>query len=114
MKKFNLQRIQDELDWIAKQKCGSLMVADSNFGLFFERDKEIAKMIRRTADQAGIEYISTNYTKFSHERIIEITKLLGTVNKGITLSAQSMNPATLAAIKRKNLKPHEAKHLFVL
>lgn len=112
MKKFNLQRIQDELDWIAKQKCGSLMVADSNFGLFFERDKEIAKMIRRTADQAGIEYISTNYTKFSHERIIEITKLLGTVNKGITLSAQSMNPATLAAIKRKNLKPHEAKHLF--
>jgi len=112
MKKFDLQRIQAELDWIAKQRCGSLMVADSNFGLFFERDRHIAAMIRQAADQAGIEYISTNYTKFSHERIIEITKLLGTVNKGITLSAQSMNPATLDVIKRKNLKPHEAQHLF--
>ena len=51
-----------------------------------------------------LEYISMNYAKNSNERIFEIAHTLGTVSKGITISAQSMNPDTLKAIKRQNMK----------
>ena len=50
-----------------------------------------------------LEYISMNYAKNSNERIL-IAHTLGTVSKGITISAQSMNPDTLKAIKRQNMK----------
>jgi hypothetical protein len=114
LKKFDMERVQAELDWIPGKGVVSLFIADANLGIFFERDKEIAKMVRMAADKSGIEHISTNYTKHSDERVIEIATILGIVNKGITLSMQSMNPDTLRAIKRHNLKTNDAKHLFEL
>jgi hypothetical protein len=57
MKKFDLHRIEDELKWIVQQKVGSIFIADSNLGIFFERDKKIARMIRQAADKLGVDYI---------------------------------------------------------
>ena len=41
IKKFNLERIFAELEWIANHKCGFLSVTDANFGIFVERDNLI-------------------------------------------------------------------------
>lgn len=114
MKKFDLERIQEELDWIVQQKVGSIFIADSNLGMFFERDKHIAKMIRAVADKTGIDYVASNYAKNSDERLLEIADILGETNKGLTFSVQSMNPDTLKVIKRHNLKTSDAKYLFEL
>ena len=114
MKKFDLERIEKELEWIASNPCSSIFIADSNFGIFYERDKEIARMIRKAADQAGIDYISSNYLKNSNEHVIEIAKILGIENKGVTLSTQSMNPPTLDVIKRANMSELSIKNMFEL
>ena len=114
MKKFDLQRIEDELHWIGQQKINSIFIADSNLGIFFERDKKIAQMIRTVADKLGIDYVSSNYAKNSDERLLEIADILGETTKGLTFSVQSMNPETLKAIKRHNLKTSDAKYLFEL
>ena len=114
MKKFDLHRVQEDLEWISQQKVSSIFIADSNFGIFFQRDKEIAKMVRHAADKLGIDYISSNYLKNSDERMLEIAEILGEANKGLTYSVQSMNPATLEVIKRHNLRRDDAKNLFAL
>ena len=114
IKLFDLQRIKEELEWIAKQKISSIYIADSNLGIFFERDKKIARMIRQVADQLGIDYVSSNFLKNSDERLLEIADILGETSKGLTYSVQSMNPETLKIIKRHNIKPTSAKKLFEL
>ena len=114
MKKFDMHRIEDELKWIVQQKVGSIFIADSNLGIFFERDKKIARMVRQAADKLGVDYIASNFLKNSDERLLEIADILGDTTKGLTFSVQSMNPETLKVIKRHNLSTSDAKHLFEL
>ena len=101
---FDMKRIQAELEWFAKNPITTMFLADANFGIFKDRDLEIAKLIRKTLSNSSLEYLSMNYAKNSNARIFEIAKILGPLTKGITLSAQSMNSDTLTAIKRQNMK----------
>ena len=96
------------------KKIKTLFIADANFGIFKERDCEIAKKIGAFAKDSSIEFISLNYTKNSNKEIFEISKLLGQVNKGITFSVQSMNPATLEIIKRTNMQSNDVTELIKL
>ncbi len=41
MKKFNLTRVFHEIEWMSENKIGYMDVADSNFGIFIERDNSI-------------------------------------------------------------------------
>ena len=111
VKKFHFNRIEQELEWLSRNPIKSLYIADANFGIFYERDKEIARMVRQAADTSGIDYVVTNYTKHSNERVLEIARILG-ADKGITFSLQSLHPPTLAAIKRHNLPTSDAKRLL--
>lgn len=42
VKKFNLGRVFDELEWIGKKQCDFVSITDANFGIFPERDSIIA------------------------------------------------------------------------
>jgi len=115
IKKFEMHRIQEELDWMASNPIGYVFSADANFGIFRERDLEIAKMIRHAADRSGlIDGVVLLYAKHSTEVVFEIEQILGKYGKGVTIAVQSMNDKTLHAIKRKNMKINDIAHMLEL
>jgi len=112
IKKFNMSRIEAEIDWAIKNPITYMFVADANFGIFKERDLEIAKLIRQVADKGRLEMVNLTYAKNSTETIFDIAKILGDISTGVTVSLQSANTPTLEAIKRKNLEINNIKHLM--
>jgi len=101
---FDLKRVEDDIDWATKNNVAFIFNADANFGMFKDRDLEIAKLFRTAANKSQkLEAVSIQYSKNSTEVIFEIAKILGDISRGVTLSVQSMNEPTLKAIKRKNM-----------
>ena len=103
VKHFGLERIEHDINWAARHNVGFIFNADANFGMFKERDLEIAKLFRDAANRGKIEAINVQYSKNSTEVIFEIAQILGDISRGVTLSVQSMNEPTLKSIKRKNM-----------
>jgi len=114
IKKFGLERIQEELKWVEKNPIVFFIGGDANFGIFKERDLEIAKLIRKTADNSLIDAVNLQYAKNNTGTVFEIGKVIGPYNRGITVSVQSMNQPTLKAIKRTNLDINDMKHMMEL
>lgn len=114
VKKFSLEKIQAELEWVKNNRVAYLFFADANFGIFKERDIAIAEMIRKAADESVIEAVNLQYAKNNTESVFEIGKILGPFNRGITVSVQSMNPDTLKAIKRTNLEVNDIAKVMKL
>jgi hypothetical protein len=76
VKKFNLERIESELHWIARNPVGFIFGADANFGIFKERDLEIARMMRRILQGSRVDSITMQFAKNSNEHIFEIANEL--------------------------------------
>lgn len=105
IRKFPLERIYGEIKWMADNKIKGLGSADSNFGMF-PRDVEITKKIVEARLSAGFpQGFQTSYAKNSNETVFEIGMLLekSRMNKGITLSFQSMSDEVLHNIGRQNI-----------
>ena len=103
---FSMARIADELRYIAARICSfhdiPLAFADSNFGMF-SRDEDIAEIINELQEVYGWpRSFIVDTGKSQLERLVRVAKKL---NRRISMSVspQSLNPATLTAIKRKNL-----------
>ncbi len=114
VRKFTMERIEAEIKWIARKPVAVVMLADANFGIFKQRDMEIARMINRHWSGSQVEYINITFTKMSNESIYEITRTLGPMAKSVTLSMQSLNQATLKAIKRENMKSNDLANMLAL
>ena len=56
VKKFDLTRVFNELEWIGKNKCGFVSITDANFGMFIERDNAIADKLLEIQDTYGYPY----------------------------------------------------------
>ncbi len=105
IRKFPIERIYAEIDWITENKVYGLGAADSNFGIF-ERDIEITDKIINSKKVCGFPVgFQTSYAKNSTKTVFEIGMKLekAGMNKGITLSFQSMSDEVLANIGRKNI-----------
>ena len=106
VRKYDLERVFDEIEWIAKHQIRVLWIADANFGLF-DRDIEITKHIVAMKQQYGApSELVVNYTKNSTWRLVEIIKLLnagGIISQGI-ISIQTTDEQTLNVINRKNIR----------
>jgi putative methyltransferase len=101
-----LERTFKELLWCAENKIKYVFNADSNFGMH-KRDMEIAKELVKLKVNLGYpEKFRTCYGKNTDQRIFEIGTLFHNyeLEKGITLSRQSLNNNTLKLIKRDNIK----------
>lgn len=115
VKKFNLEKIEDELHWMSRSRVASIFVADANFGIFSERDLEIARLIKHYADASqDLDYVNLTYTKNSNEHVYKIAQALAPYTKSVTLSMQSMNSDTLTAIKRSNMKINDLRDHIAL
>lgn len=103
---FSVQRIKDELSYIADRVKDSpvkqLGIHDSNFGMT-ERDEEIAEHIAYLIDKYNWPHrINATTGKKNYERILRIAELLK-FRIPIGLSQQSLNPDTQKVIMRRNI-----------
>jgi len=107
MFQFDDDRIYKEMELFAEMKISHVYMGNANFGIF-PRDVEIARRIAEINEKHGgyPQKIRVNFAKNDAERVFEIAKIFNKqkMDKGITLSVQSMDPETLVTIKRSNLK----------
>lgn len=105
IRKFPLERVFEEIKWIAKQKIEYCWCTDSNFGIF-DRDVEIAHFLAETKNTYGYPKVfRTCFAKESNENVFEISKILNDakMDKGATLTYQTLSENALKNINRKNL-----------
>lgn len=103
--KFDMDRLYKEVDWFADHKIEFIFCCDANYGIFV-RDIDITKYVVQSKISKGYpKALSVQNTKNATDRSYEVQKLLASVglNKGVTLSVQSMDPTTLENIRRDNI-----------
>jgi len=107
VKKFGLERIEAELDWIGRNKLELITNTDANFGIFKDRDMEITDMLIRTKKKYGFPVLfDTNWSKNATVQLVDMAvKLMeADMMRRFTMALQSTNPEVLKHIKRVNLK----------
>ena len=118
VKKFNLERVFDELDWIG-QHCGFVTLTDANFGMFMERDSMIADKLIEVQHRYGrLTNFTMTWAKNQKNDVVKLAKRLmehsPRTNTGLTVSVQSMDQNVLENIKRKNLDQHKIDEIFAI
>ncbi len=113
VRKFDLDRVKDEIDWIGKNNVRVIWIADANFGMY-DRDIELAEYIVATKNKYGFpQEVVVNYTKNSTWRLVEIIKIFtagGIISQGI-ISIQTTDQDTLKVINRQNIKTEKYDEL---
>lgn len=116
IKKFNLERVFDELEWIGKHHCDFMALTDANFGIFPDRDMKIAqKLIDTRLQYDNPKAYTISWAKNQKQDVVNIVKKLineGGAKIGLNLSVQTMNEEVLDIIKRKNLEQHRIEEVF--
>ena len=113
----DLEKLFKEIDWFSRNKIEFIFCCDSNFGIL-SRDLEIAKKVAENKRKYGYpKRLSVQNTKNSTEASYKVQKILAEsgLSKGVNLAFQSLNPATLEAIGRKNISTrtfHELQQRF--
>jgi len=114
LRKFSDEKISKEIEWFSNNKINYIFCCDANFGIFYERDLEIAQKLSEVSMKTNYpETFFTNWAKNSSEKIIPIASELqkSGLLTGITLSVQSLDKNTLDIIKRANIKFDEFSDL---
>lgn len=115
IKKFPLEKVFAEIEWSGRNQIEFIALADANFGVFPDRDRAIARCFIETKKKYGYpKQISCTWYKNSNQVILDIAEelTLHGLNRGLTLSVQSMHEPTLTAIKRMNMKINDQSALF--
>lgn len=118
VKQFGLERVFDELEWMAKHNFDWISITDANFGMFPERDNMIADKIIECQEKYGSpRTFSVAWAKNQKKEVIDIVKKLldsKGFNQGLTLSVQSLDLDVLENIRRKNMEMNKLEEVFSL
>jgi len=118
VKKFELQRVFDELEWMARHNFDWISITDANFGMYPERDGMIADKIIEMQEKYGSpRTFSVAWAKNQKKEVIDIVKKLLDArgfNQGLTLSVQSLDHDVLENIRRKNMEMNKLNEVFEL
>ena len=116
VKHFDVQRVYDELEWMARHRCGFISITDANFGMFPDRDNLIADKIIEVQNTYGYpKTFSVAWAKNQKREVVEIVKKLLDApgfNQGLTLSVQSLDVDVLENIRRKNMEMNKLEEVF--
>lgn len=105
IRKYPMERVKSDLDWISGHKIAYCMCVDSNFGIF-DRDEEIAEYAVSLKKKNGYpDKFGACFAKNKTDRIFRINKMLNDsgMSKGVSLSFQSMSEEVLRNIERSNM-----------
>lgn len=117
VKRFHLERVFDELEWFGKNKIDYISITDANFGMFPERDMEIAcKLIEVRKQYSYPNTYTMTWAKNQKLAVLDIaSKFAEGGNKaGMQISIQSLSDPVLTAIKRKNLAINQIQETMKL
>ena len=115
--RFEMERILSEVDWFAQHKIEFIYCCDANFGIL-ARDLDIVSYVAKNKKEYDYpRVLSVQNTKNSTLKSYEIQKVMqdAGLNKGVTLSLQSIDENTLKNVKRSNIKTNvyqELQHKF--
>jgi len=116
IKKFDEQRVYDELEWTGKNGFDFISFTDANFGIFEERDSLIAdKLIEVQKKYNNPKSYTMAWAKNQKKSVIQIAKKLidgGGAKIGLNLSVQSLHEDVLSTIRRKNLAMNRIEEVF--
>ncbi|MBQ3150458.1 MAG: cobalamin-dependent protein [Clostridia bacterium] len=108
---FPMQKIKDELLWIARNKIEYCYCADANFGIA-DRDCETAEYAVSVKKEYGYPFVfRPTYANGGGDTVFEIGKTLnrGGIDKGVTVAYQSLDTEVLRLIGRKNFGAEKNK-----
>lgn len=105
---FDLERIQQEIEWMGQRKIEYVSVCDSNWGIA-DHDVAITQCVIDTKLKYGYpKFWDVTWAKNNSARVQKIALMdhaAGTkLFKGITFAFQSFNTDTLKSVKRFNLQ----------
>ncbi len=104
-RKFPMEKVKAELDWLAEHKISYCFCADSNFGIL-ERDEEIADYIACLKKKYGYpQRFESTAAKNKDDMTYRILRKLeeADLNRGVSIAVQSMSPEVLEIVGRKNM-----------
>jgi radical SAM superfamily enzyme YgiQ (UPF0313 family) len=111
--RFDMERLDREIAWMAEREIPFVWVADANFGAL-KRDYELTQKVVDAYQRTGFpSSMTVQSTKNATERAYEIQKLLqSSLNAyGVTLALQSVNESTLSHINRANISSETFREL---
>jgi len=115
VKRFPMPKVQQEIEWISRNSIEYVFIADANFGMFPDRDMQIAQWMTEYQSKYGYpEVWNANWHKNSRQNVIPIVEHLtaGGKNRAMTISVQSMNDGVQTAIERKNMDISHMEDMF--
>lgn len=116
VKKFNLERVFQEIEWIAKNKSEFVTFTDANFGIFIERDNLIIDKIIECQKTYGYpKYFNMTWAKNQKREVVNIVKKIidnSPTNNGLSISVQTLTESVLNIIKRTNLESKQINQMF--
>lgn len=101
---YSIERVKADIDYCRRHsRDGLLMLNDANFGLYSDRDIEIAKFIRELKDKH--DWPRTVFVNWGQVKSEDALKVAGVLRDVCMLrqSSQSLTPVVLDNIKRKNM-----------
>jgi Radical SAM superfamily len=115
VKRFDLQRVFDDISWMGRNRCDFMSIADANFGMFVERDEAIVEHLLTVQDRYGYpRRMGVSWAKNQRVEVARLAKKLTSrgFNNGLTLSVQSLDDHVLDQIKRRNLEINRLEEVF--
>lgn len=113
IRQFPIQRVLEELRWVAQRRTGTVFIADANFGVL-PRDLQIAQHIVDLRRSLGSpETVLVSFAKNQTHRAVDIVRTWidgGVVTEG-SIALQSSDEATLDAVHRRNIKVEQYDEL---
>ena len=107
VRKWSMDKLLQEIEWFADNKIPYVDCCDANFGIFADRDLELAKKFRSEKMSKGYPgRVSPAWVKATTDRLIPIAKelLAADLLRAVTVAVQSLDPTTLKIVKRSNIK----------
>lgn len=116
LKVFNIERVEEEIQWAITHNIHWVFVIDANSGILKERDVEIAWMVRRAIETPGskIRRVTFNHAKNLNESCFEMEKIIQEWTYGLEIAIQSLHEPTLVASKRNNMGMHNLERAYAL
>lgn len=102
---FPEEKVISELNWLSDNNIRGFGCADANFGMFQRDEMFVDEMVRLHNEKGVLSRFQVSSAKNSNDRVFRISKKLNEcgMDKGATLSFQSLSPVVLENIKRKNI-----------
>lgn len=102
---FDMPRLLEEVEWFAGQRIEFVFCCDANFGML-PRDLDLVQHVAGVKARCGYpQALSVQNTKNATERAYQVQKQLADagLNKGVSISLQTVDARALTAIKRQNI-----------